>query len=155
MEKPLTKSGILIIILASLAGLALTIFGVNNSIDAQKTKSWPTTDGIIITSEVIQSSRFVPHIVYTYSVNTVELTSEKIGLTNYAQYKKKADAAKQADKYPVNTKVTVYYNPSNIGEAILSPGINGSHIFMIFLGLIICLAPLIGLVYSLKKIKKR
>lgn len=154
MEKPLTKSGMLIIILASLAGLALTYFATNNAIDAHSTKSWPTTEGTIITSEVTRSSRYVPHIVYAYTLDTVEYISDKVGLTNYAQYKIESDAKVEADKYPVNTKVTVYYNPNKVDEAILKPGIRGEHIFMFLLGLVIFLAPLIGLIYSIRKAKE-
>ncbi|BDX38198.1 hypothetical protein CYCD_15530 [Tenuifilaceae bacterium CYCD] len=151
MEKPLTKSGMLIIILASLAGLFLTYFATNNAIDAHSTKSWPTTEGTIIVSEVTRSSRYVPHIVYTYTIDTLDYTSEKIGLTNYAQYKRESDAKVESDKYPVNSKVTVYYNPNNAEEAILKPGIKGEHILMFSIGLIIFLAPLIGLIYSIRK----
>lgn len=153
MEKPLTKSGMLIIILASLAGLFLTYFATNNAIDAYATKSWPTTEGTIIVSEVTRSSRYVPHIVYAYTVDDMDYSSEKIGLTNYAQYKRESDAKVEADKFPVNTKVTVYFNPTNAGEAILKPGIKGEHAFMFFLGLVIFLAPLIGLIYSIRKAK--
>lgn len=151
MEKPLTKSGMLIIILASLAGLFLTYFATNNAIDAHSTKSWPTAEGTIIVSEVTRSSRYVPHIVYTYTIDTLDYSSEKIGLTNYAQYKRESDAKVEANKYPVNSKVTVYYNPNNAEEAILKPGVKGEHIFMFSIGLIIFLAPLIGLIYSIRK----
>lgn len=155
MEKPLTKSGMLLIILASLAGLFLTYFASNNALNASKTKSWPTAEGTIVTSEITGStSRYVLHIVYTYTVDSTEYSSEKIGLTNYAQYKKKVDAESAIDKYPLNSKVTVYYNPDKVDEAILKPGIRGEHAFMFFLGLIIFLAPLIGLIYSIKKSKE-
>ncbi len=153
MEKPLTKSGMLIIILASLAGLLLTYYSTNNAIDAYATKSWPTAEGTIIISEVTRSSRYVPHIVYTYAVDTMDYSSEKIDLAVNAQYKWQKDAQVEADKYPVNKKVTVYYNPNNPGEAILNPGIKGVHAFMFFIGLVIFLAPLIGLIYTIRKSK--
>lgn len=154
MEKPLTTSTKLIIILASLAGLALALFATNNATNAYKTKSWPTTQGTVITSEVMRSSRYVPHIVYTYAVDSVDFSSEKVRLKDMAQYKFQADAAEAADKYPVNAKVTVYYNPTNAAEAILEPGIKGEHIFMFLIGLIIFLAPLIGLIYSIRKARE-
>lgn len=151
MEKPLTKTGMLLIILSSLAGLFLTYFATNNAINAHSTKNWPTTEGTIIVSKVTRSSRYVPHIVYTYRIDTLDYSSEKVGLTNYAQYKWERDAKVEADKYPVNKKVTVYYNPNNVEEAILKPGIKGEHAFMFFLGLVIFLAPLIGLIYTIRK----
>lgn len=155
MEKPLTKSGMLLIILASLAGLFLTYFASNNALNASKTKSWPTAEGTIVTSEITGSaSRYVLHIVYTYTVDSTEYSSEKIGLTNYAQYKKKVDAESAIDKYPLNSKVTVSYNPNKVDEAILKPGIKGEHIFMFGLGLVIFLAPLFGLIYSIRKAKE-
>jgi len=153
MEKPLTTSGKLIIILASLAGLFLTLFATNNAVNAYKTKSWPTTVGTVFSSEVVRSSRYVPKVVYTYDVDTNAYSSERIRLKDMAQYKKRDDAELVANKYPVNAKVKVYYNPNNVSEAILEPGIKGEHIFMFLIGLVIFLAPLIGLIYSIKKVK--
>lgn len=153
MEKPLSKSGMTIIILASLAGLLLTLFAINNSINAFKTKSWPTTEGTIYSSEVIHSSRYVPKIVYTYDVDTNAYSSERIRLKDMAQYKKREDAQEVANKYPIDSKVKVYYNPAKFDEAILEPGIKGEHIFMLLIGLIIFIAPLIGLIYSIRKAK--
>lgn len=151
MEKPVTKTGILLIIVASLAGLSLAILAANNAFNAHKTKRWPVTEGRITLSEVQKSSRYVPRIVFSYKVGSVQYSSEKAGLTNYAQYKKKEEAQKEADKYPVNAKVKVYYNPDNAEEAILKPGIRGEHIFMFLVGLIIFLAPVTGLIYSSRK----
>lgn len=71
-----------------------------------------------------------------------------------AQYKKKEDAEEVASKYPVDAKVKVYYNPAKFDEAILDPGVQGVHIFMLFIGFLIFTAPLIGLFYSIKKSKK-
>ncbi len=151
MEKPITKTGILLIVLSSLAGLSLAILAANNALNAYKTKHWPTATGTIVISEVVKSSRYVPRIVFSYAIDSVEYSSEKVGLTNYAQYKKKEDAQKEAGRYPVNTKVKVYYNPDNAEEAILKPGIKGEHLFMFFLGLIIFFAPLAGLIYTIRK----
>ena len=151
MEKPISAPGKIIIILASLVGLFLALFAANNAVNVIQAKKWPTTQGTVVTSEVVRSSRYVPRIVYTYTVDTAEYTSDKVGLTNMAQYKKKDDATAEANKYPVDTKVTVYYNPNKADEAILQPGIKGEHIFMFLIGLIIFLAPLIGLVYSIRK----
>lgn len=151
MEKPISKSGILLIILASLAGLFLSIYATNSAVNAYKSKSWPTAEGTIITSEVVRHSKYEPRVIYTYSVDTLDFSSEKISLTPTAQYKYKDGAAKVTNKYPVNTKVKVYYDPNRFDFALLEPGIKGVHFFMFLLGVIIFLAPLIGLRYSLKK----
>ncbi|MHC1703952.1 MAG: DUF3592 domain-containing protein [Tenuifilaceae bacterium] len=154
MDKSLSKSGMLIIILASLVGLALTIFAVNNSINAIKTKSWSTTEGIVIYSQVEQSSRYIPKITYNYTVGTDEYSSDRVRLTNMAQYKKKDGATVVTDKYPLDAKVTVYYNPAKPNEALLEPGIKGEHIFMFLLGLVIFLAPLLNFVPFNRKPKE-
>lgn len=154
MEKPITKMGILLIILASLAGLFLSIYATNSAVNAYKSKSWPTVEGTIITSEVVRHSKYESHVIYTYSVDTLDFSSEKISLTPTAQYKYKEGAAKVTNKYPVNTKVKVYYDPNRFDFALLEPGIKGVHIFMFLLGLIIFLAPLIGLRYTLRNSQK-
>ena len=154
MEKPISKSGILLIILASLAGLFLSIYATNSAVNAYKSKSWPTVEGIITSSEVARHSKYVPEIRYSYMIDSVEFSSEKISLSPTAQYKYKDDAAKITDKYPANTKVKVYYDPNRFDFALLEPGIKGVHIFMFLLGLIIFIAPLIGLRYSLRNSQK-
>ena len=154
MEKPISKTGILLIILASLAGLFLSIYATNSAVNAYKSKSWPTAEGTIITSEVVKHSKYVPQIIYTYTVDTIDFSSERISLTPTAQYKYKDDAAKVTSKYPVNAKVKVYYDPNRFDFALLEPGIKGVHIFMFLLGLIIFVAPLIGLRYSLRNSQK-
>lgn len=154
MEKPMSKLNMLIIILASLAGLAVTIFAANNSVNAYKSKSWPTTEGTIYSSEVTGSSRYIPKVVYTYNVDTNAYSSERIRLKDMAQYKKQQDAQEVANKFPVDAKVKVYYNPNKADEAILEPGIKGEHIFMLFIGLVIFIAPLIGLIYSIRKARQ-
>ncbi len=154
MEKPISKLNTLIIILASLAGLAVTIFATNNSLNAHKSKSWPTTEGTIYSSEVTGSSRYVPKIKYNYYVDTTEYSSERIRLKDMAQYKKQQDAQAVANKFPVDAKVKVYYNPTKADEAILEPGVKGEHIFMLLIGLIIFIAPLVGLIYSIRKARQ-
>ena len=153
MEKPVSTSGKIIIILASLVGLFLALFATNNAINAYKAKAWPTTEGMVTYSEVEWNSKYVPKVVFSYNVGSDEFSSEKIRLTNFAHYKKKEDAAKVTNKYPVNGKVKVYYNPNKPNEAILDPGIKGEHIFMFLLGFIIFIAPLAGLIYSIRKAK--
>lgn len=155
MEKPFSKMRVLLVILASLAGLGLTILATNNSMNALKAKRWPTTQGTIIASEVVRSSKYLPKVVYTYDIDTNAYSSDKVRVTNYAQYKYKDDAAKEVAKYPVDAKVTVYYNPDKHDEAILEPGIKGEHIFMLLLGLIIFLVPLIGLIYSIRNVQNK
>lgn len=154
MEKPVTKTYVMLVIFASIAGLFLSIYATNNSINAFKSKNWPTTEGTIISSEVGRESRYVPKVKYIYMVDSTEFVSEMIRLTRPGQYKSKDDAAMVAAKYPVDSKVKVYYNPNKLDEAILDPGIKGEHIFMFFLGFIIFLAPLLGLIYTIRSSRK-
>jgi hypothetical protein len=154
MDKSDSKSTMLIFILVSLVGLALTIYGTSISLNAYRTKSWPTTQGTVIASEVIKPSKYVPRVTYTYDIDTNVFSSERIQLKDMAQYKTRAGAEKVANKYPVDAKVTVYYNPTKFDEAILEPGVKGFHIFMFFLGLVIFVGPLLNFIPTNRKPKE-
>lgn len=94
---------------------------------------WPTTQGLILkasvqTEELMRERRetlnfFRPDVLYTYSVNGQEFTSDtlRVGLRSQAR----SDEARQmAAEYPPGKVVVVHYNPSNPADALLEPAVN-------------------------------
>ena len=146
-----SRPNLLLIIIACLAGLFLMYLAVINSMTALETKKWPTTTGIITVSEITGISKYTPRISYTYTIDSTVYSSDKIRLTSYTTQGKKQWATKVTDKYPLNSKVTVYYNPNKVEESLLEPGIKIESVLMFLIGLIIFAAPLIGYIYEVQK----
>jgi len=92
------------------------------------TLGWPTTSGTII-SRQIQSIRLQEYdgdfyeeihisIRYEYAVDETRYESWSIDARDLAYYPPEI-----AEKYPVDKKVIVYYNPKEPIESVLEPGV--------------------------------
>ena len=91
------------------------------------TLGWQPTSGVI-TYQQIQKKRFPEydgdfyeeiqvHLRYEYTVNGTLYTSGSVNAINIPFYPPEV-----AEQYPVDTAVTVYYNPRDPAEAVLEPG---------------------------------
>lgn len=125
----------------ALAGLALFIALVArvSAKQAEAAQAWPTTEGVIETSEVeafrahrpdveerhLSRRLFRPDVVYRYRVGAAELKGSRLrfGGRFYATFDSLAHG--EVETYPVGRKVTVYYNPDNASEAVLEPVAGG------------------------------
>lgn len=106
---------------------------------AEAARAWPTTEGVIESSEVdtFQMRRpdvdehhrsrrvFRPDIVYRYRVGGVELKGSRLRLGGrvYASFDRLA--RNDVETYPPGRRVTVFYNPDNASEAVLEPVAQG------------------------------
>lgn len=133
----------------AIAGLLLIIFGSQKVIDGFSSKSWKTTEGTIMESRLADMGRssksvgknYEPIVVYTYEVIDQTFSSDRI-LFGMASYKSPFKSGEQRsrdwiNKYPVGTKVTVSYHPSDNSKSTLN---TGSHVTA-------WIAPAIGLVF--------
>ena len=81
--------------------------------------NWPTTEGTVVTSEVVGTRAFHPHIVYQYTVAGVTYRdSTALDLPSVGGRHTAYDAASWiVEQYPVGRKVTIHYNPDNPTES--------------------------------------
>lgn len=102
--------------------------GLSSKSKAQRAKSWPTADGIVLESQVKQEIRhtsqgdrfyYEPHVLYEYEVQGKRIQGKRIHL-NYAQGVSEKAAKKMVAQYPVGSRVPIYYNPSHPEEAVLA-----------------------------------
>ena len=72
-----------------LVGPALIIFQLYEGMTSSNDPKWPTVNGTIIKSEVVQGTRhssgrshsiYVPTIIYKYSVDSIEFEGNKVGV---------------------------------------------------------------------------
>jgi len=157
METSYSKSQIVGLVVSFLVGLALIYYSVDLSINAIKTKKWTTTIGTIISSEIKSTSMskggtgYIPKIYYSYKVGAQVYSSTKIRSIPYGRSKTTTTAERIIKKYPVNSNVTVYYNPNELKDSVLEPGIKFANILVLLLGLALFLPPIIAYFYSHKK----
>lgn len=97
-------------------------------IKVQKSMSWPSTQGEILQSEVIQkgsggysatSTVYQAKIRYQYYVRGRRYKSDKIGIGGNVSTGSKGRAETTVRLYPVGATVDVYYNPENPKEVCL------------------------------------
>lgn len=112
------------------------------------TLSWPTTEGIIISSDVIKTKgaspgddpdSWHPQVRYRYFINGAEYLSDRIEVFNIANGNTSRFAEKAVSRYPPGMQVKVYYYPEYPAFAVLEPGIPDNDLLALFaflLGLI-------------------
>lgn len=84
---------------------------------------WPTTQGDIVQSVVQRDSeaRFFPQVQYTYSVAGERFQSDTITYRGHSL--DLATAESYTARYPVGSRVTVYYDPDCPAISLLEPGV--------------------------------
>lgn len=141
IKKPPRYMGLISI----LAGLSFFFFLTGELRSIWECRNWPTVPGIIMSSKVVKTDRletntlpnrkgmvsrivYLPTVAYNYTVEGRKYHSNKVFLWMDAEdFHKPKNAKKIVDRYPVGKEVTVYYNPENIGEAILETKIKFTH----------------------------
>lgn len=154
----ITQNSKIIITLSFLViGLILLLFSIYYYLKAKKSVNWPTTEGTILTSNVLKetsntsdnnrSTLYKAEICYSYNVMAQKYLSDKISfMPTYSTTSSKL-AYVETTKYPVNTKVFIYYNPANPKEAVIEPGVKNSHIIFLLFSTLIFTIPTIMLLY--------
>jgi hypothetical protein len=89
---------------------------------AKASTAWPTTTGKVTASEIAKVMlRRQPRITYTYSVNGMPFTSQRV---SFAGGYKPKEVDPVLARYPVGSEVTVAHDPQNPTEATLETGAN-------------------------------
>jgi hypothetical protein len=99
---------------------------------AKQTTKWPTVEGKIESSEVIQQPNnhdteshgpmYSANVCYSYAVN--DRTYKSNSIWSGANYSSSSSGEQQriVDRYPQGKVVAVHYDPEHPGEAVLEPG---------------------------------
>ncbi|MGB5989400.1 MAG: DUF3592 domain-containing protein [Marinifilaceae bacterium] len=124
-----------IIIIGSLCVLFFCVFidQICVYIKANKSLNWQTTDGEIIFSTLQtqlsdsnqnSSKTFKAVVSYKYIIERKEYVGDKIFFGDNIYVCSIKRPSQTVIKYPPEKKVIVYYNPLNIEETVLEPGVN-------------------------------
>ena len=127
-----------------LAGVGMILLGLYHVYRAICSKSWPSTTGTIIESELAETFQDIPlvgvefvqepKITYTYMVDGEKLQGKQIKFRiKFSSYSKES-ALRILARHPLNSTAKVYYNPRNPSDAVLIPGITIEMFAFIIIG---------------------
>ncbi len=145
-----------------LVGIGLFFLGIQAWKNAEASRSWPSVQGKVISSEVTTrhshssgshggtSTTYGAEIIYQYSYQGQEYRSNKGGMmrSSSSEY---SFADRTVRRYPPGTPVKVFVDPKKPSESLLTPGAGWGEPAMIVMGLIFGLIGGIGVVGMLMK----
>lgn len=115
-----------VVIIIGIAALAFAAVMYNKG---RSTYSWLSTQGVITESDTRtqrspteKSTTIIADVWYKYEVGNVEYTNDRISEAQFGS-SNSSHAVREARKYPVGKRVTVYYNPGNPSDSVLEQGI--------------------------------
>jgi hypothetical protein len=125
------------VVALSAMGLVTLLFGFVMHRQASEARNWPKVTGRIKTSMVDEfrgqldhdSQRrtlYRPQIAYTYEFNGVAYSGNQVQLGFKMTSSSAGSAARLVAKYPAGKTFTVYVNPQNPSESLLSPSAAGA-----------------------------
>ena len=96
--------------------------------------SYPSTDGTILSSAVSVTSgdegdSYNLDVAYTYQVAGQIYEGPSYSYDKFSSFGS-SGAYDFVAKHPAGTKLPVFYNPKNPGDAVLTTGLRGQHLFM-------------------------
>ncbi len=130
-----------------LGGLVVTGWGWSIMAAARRTLRWPQVDGVIERCDISSNEDdLLPLIVFSYFVDGQQ-QSVKIEFPTGTMPTPEL-AAGYVERYPLGSRVRVFYNPTNIQQSTLAPGM-GQGDWMIFaLGVMATIVAIMSLVVS-------
>ncbi len=110
----------LILGITTAAGILYLALGGHQLFHAHQSESWPSTEGMIITTEVLDGSEQV-HAIYEYEVDSKTYTGDQLAFGEIALPSPEA-ARTRAAEFPAGTPVKVFHHPKKHGRSTLETG---------------------------------
>jgi len=133
METSPAKSVIPVFLFFLLLLLGWFTYSIIGFTKAVQTKSWPTTNGTVVSSEVKKvaskgTHQYQPVVNYYYEIGAETYSSNKYSSTNARGSSQWAKAI--ISGYPDEATITVHYNPSKPEQAVLNTGLQYDNYWM-------------------------
>ena len=137
-----------------LASALFTYMGVQNTRLAAESRDWPSVEGEIVGSDVVEErtqsqSRagddrrvYRSAIRYRYRVDGADYEGDRVSLGEYAT-ENRADAEAVTRRYPPGRRVPVHYRPGEPDASLLEPGSGGLPWLYTAIGSVFLLAGLV------------
>ncbi len=119
----MSVENVLAVVASSLIGFVFIGRSLYHRAKVQASQNWPPVMGTIVEATLRKQSdgegtTYAPQIRYDYVVNGVRYTSNRIAFTPQTYVRSKR-AQQDLDRYPVNSAVTVYFDPAKPSDAVL------------------------------------
>lgn len=152
-------------LLAGIIGIGMTGWSGYTLYQGGRSSDWPSVQGTITQADVEirtgtrrqQNTRhreahreYREAVAYTYTVNGVDYTASRISFWDY-YYETEQLARDALVTYPVGGGVTVYYDPSTPGEAVLHPGNEDYNALPLIAGVVMLIAGMVGTWFKLAR----
>ncbi len=119
-----------------------------------QSENWSQTDGIITKSELYKygggdsSVTYEPLVEYQYEVNGKIYKSKRLyfGSSIGSSFKKRR-SQKYVNKFPTDTKITVYYNELNIKQSVIETGIHSEILGLFVTGILMCIGGYLAMIH--------
>ena len=112
-------------------GLFALVRGIVHYRTGKASASWPSAEGQVVVAMVdmrvstdsdgMTSRRYTPRVVYNYTLNGQQFSSDQVHIGSKSNYASHARAASKL-AYQAGQQVNVFYNPENPSQAVLEPG---------------------------------
>ena len=134
-----------------LVGVVCIYLGIKELEKANASEDWPAVEGTVLHSSVDirrgdDSTSYSAEVMYTYEVEGNVHSSNRIGYGSVSS-SSPGGAQRIVNSYPVDSRVTVYYDPSNPEESVLRPGRSAATYFFPIFGGVFALSGLSMLIF--------
>lgn len=135
-------------------GLFLIIHAQRSKQKAMQSQSWPVAKGIITQTDIRaqehdETIRYVPVVRYTYEVVGMIYEGKRVSFGSDMEFGSRQKAAEYLTAFPLDTEVSVYYNPEKPNEAVLQQVARkttvGLVIGIVLLAVMLCLVCLMAM----------
>ena len=150
-----------VLIIMGIVGSGITVFwGIPMVMNALASKGWPSVDGVVAVSDFTTNRdsddgnvTYGASISYDYTVNGAPHMGSNV---HFGQYSTSDPSYGRGivNRYPVGTRMPVYYDPNNPSTSVLEPGAGWSSFMVAGIGGLFALIGFIGAFFQFKKYKR-
>jgi hypothetical protein len=95
---------------------------------ALASRKWPATTGTVVSidmlvEQTVREPLYVPKIRYRYCVNGVQYEGDALKDAPQRKFYSESAANALLHDYPVDSSITVFYDPQRPGDSLLVPGV--------------------------------
>ena len=129
MAQPQNRGNLMLFWLLIVIGAIVLLAGAWTLFRGLSCEHWPSTEGIVETSQVHDSNSgrhgrtYSAHIIYSYHVGGTGYIGDRLCFGSMSSSSSYAGGI--VNRYPVGKKVSVYYSPNDPQLAALEPGPHG------------------------------
>ncbi|NIW79322.1 MAG: DUF3592 domain-containing protein [Calditrichae bacterium] len=142
-----------------IGGVVALYFGIRNRQKGTESQNWPQVTGTITKAGVkkdhdtdaegFTTTTYIPEVEYEYQLGEDVYSNGQISFGGTKTYNSRKKAEEAISQYPLDGRISVFYNPEKPDESVLIQGTKGTMALIIagvvFIAISIC-APCIGLI---------